>query len=29
MSPPKVGPVLNLEDGLTLELAFNATRAEG
>ena len=29
MSPPRVGPVLNLEDGLTLELAFTATRAEG
>jgi polyisoprenoid-binding protein YceI len=26
MTPPRVGPVLNLEDGLTLELAFNATR---
>jgi polyisoprenoid-binding protein YceI len=29
MTPPRVGPVLNLEDGLTLELAFNATRSEG
>jgi polyisoprenoid-binding protein YceI len=26
MSPPRVGPVLNLEDGLTLELAFSAAR---
>jgi polyisoprenoid-binding protein YceI len=29
MTPPRVGPVLNLEDALTLELAFNAARAEG
>jgi polyisoprenoid-binding protein YceI len=27
MSPPKVGPVLSIEDGLTLELAFTAARA--
>jgi polyisoprenoid-binding protein YceI len=26
MTPPKVGPVLNIEDGLTLELAFTAAR---
>ena len=27
MTPPKAGPVLSIEDGLTLELAFTATRA--
>ena len=26
MSPPKAGPVLSIEDGLTLELAFTAAR---
>jgi polyisoprenoid-binding protein YceI len=26
MTPPQVGPVLNIEDGLTLELAFSAAR---
>jgi polyisoprenoid-binding protein YceI len=26
MSPPTVGPVLGIEDGLTLELAFSAAR---
>jgi polyisoprenoid-binding protein YceI len=26
MTPPKVGPVLNIEDALTLELAFTAAR---
>ena len=26
MAPPKVGPVLNIEDALTLELAFTAAR---
>jgi polyisoprenoid-binding protein YceI len=26
MTPPRVGPVLNIEDGLTLELAFTAAR---
>jgi polyisoprenoid-binding protein YceI len=26
MSPPKAGPVLSIEDGLTLELAFSAAR---
>jgi polyisoprenoid-binding protein YceI len=26
MTPPKVGPVLNIEDGMTLELAFTAAR---
>jgi polyisoprenoid-binding protein YceI len=29
MSPPKAGPVLSIEDGLTLELAFSATRQQG
>jgi len=27
MTPPKVGPVLNVEDAMTLELAFTANRA--
>jgi len=27
MTPPKVGPVLNIEDALNLELAFTANRA--
>jgi polyisoprenoid-binding protein YceI len=26
MTPPKAGPVLSIQDGLTLELAFNAAR---
>ena len=26
MTPPKAGPVLSIEDGLTLELAFSASR---
>ncbi len=26
MTPPKAGPVLSIQDGLTLELNFNATR---
>jgi len=29
MTPPKAGPVLSIEDGLLLELNFNATRQEG
>ena len=27
MTPPKAGPVLSIEDGLTLELAFSANRS--
>jgi hypothetical protein len=26
MTPPKAGPVLSIDDGLTLELAFAANR---
>jgi polyisoprenoid-binding protein YceI len=26
MTPPRAGPVLSIQDGLTLELAFNAAR---
>ena len=29
MTPPKAGPVLSIQDGLILELNFNATRQEG
>ena len=28
MTPPKAGPVLSIQDGLTLELAFTATRGD-